>query len=182
MYNAHKFNFKTNLAQVHVGVPIQVWAGEWLFDAWKSNNDICLLAQYHQTRLLFESHKTNTSPTSNSELLLTHQTGVVSWCGHNSVRCVWCPATGCMAERVRPSGSDRLARDSVGLFGRLRPLQTSAQAGLTEAPLQPAFMCPLMRKPPAQQPAIKHRQIKTPKYESATLPNSAGQARGVALL
>jgi len=77
---------------------------------------------------------------------------------------------------LRPAGSG-LCRS----LGRLRPLQTSAEGGLTTSPLQPAFMCPLMRKPPAQQLAIKHRQIKTPKYESATLPNSAGQARGVAL-
>lgn len=89
----------------------------------------------------------------------------------------WLPSREGEALRLRPAGS-RLGRS----LSRSRPLQTSAQAGLTTAPLLPAFMCPLMRKPPAQQPAIKHRRIKTPKYESAKLPNSAGQARGVALL
>lgn len=74
----------------------------------------------------------------------------------------WLPGWEGEALRLRPAGSG-LGRS----LGRSRPLQTSAQAGLTTAPLQAAFMCPLMRKPPAQQPAIKHRQIKTPKYESA---------------
>lgn len=119
------------------------------------------------------------SEASNNELLLTHQTGVVFWRGHDSLWCVWCPhrwLPGREGEalRLRPAGSG-LGRS----FGRLRPLQTSAQAGLTKAPLQPAFMCPLMRKPPAQQPPIKHRQIKTPKYESAMQPNSVSQDRGV---
>lgn len=75
----------------------------------------------------------------------------------------WLPDWEGEALRFRPAG--------IGLsrfLGRSRPPQTSAQAGLTTAPLQAAFMCPLMRKPPAQQPAIKHRQIKTLKYESAT--------------
>ncbi|CAB1417264.1 unnamed protein product [Pleuronectes platessa] len=43
---------------------------------------------------------------------------------------------------VRPSGSDRLAWDSVASSVARVPSQTSAQAGLTAAPLQPAFMCP----------------------------------------
>lgn len=81
------------------------------------------------------------------------------------------------ALQLRPAGSG-LCRS----FGRLHPLQTSAQASLTNAPLQPAFMCPFNEETAGLAVAIKPEQIKTPKYESATLPNLAGQDRGVALL
>lgn len=74
----------------------------------------------------------------------------------------------------RPTGSG-----TRSIFLSLDPLQTSAKAGLATAPLQSAFMCPLMKKPPAQQLAIKLRQIETPKYESATLPNSPHQTSGL---
>lgn len=156
-------------------------SGEGLFDAWKSNNAIYFSAQYCKTGLLFKSHNRNTScikpwtPADTSDwcrILVWTQFSVVCLVSRH-----WLPGWEGEALQLRPAGS------GLGLsFGRLLPFQTSARADLTKAPLQPSFMCPLMRKPPAQQPAIKHKQIKTPKYESATLPNSAGQARGVAVL
>lgn len=100
----------------------------------------------------------------NIELLLTHESTIVFWCWHShcGVSGVLPLAAGTEGEALwlRPTGS------GTQLFSLLLdPLQTSVKPGLATAPLKSAFMCPLMKKPPAQQLAIKHRQIETPKYE-----------------
>lgn len=73
--------------------------------------------------------------------------GVLVWTHFSAVRllsCHWQPGWEGEVFCLRPAGSD-LAWSS----GRPHLLQTSEQAGLTNAPLRAAFMCPLMRKPPA---------------------------------
>lgn len=73
--------------------------------------------------------------------------GILVWTQFSAVcllSCRWQPGWGGEAFCLRPAGSGL-----VGSFGRPHLLQTSAQAGLTNVPLQAAFMCHLMRKPPA---------------------------------
>lgn len=76
--------------------------------------------------------------------------GILVWTQFSAVcllSCNWPP--GSLAEGVRLSVSDRLAQDSLGLLVARISFRRQRRPGLTNAPLQAAFMCHLMRKPPA---------------------------------
>lgn len=120
-----------------------------LHDPWESNNansfiSDCTTVQYHNTNTMVPQ-----TVKSCWHIRLVSYPGVDTvQCGVSGVP----PLAAWLSGWGPPAQTGWLGTRS---FGRSHPLQTSVQAGLTKAPLQAAFMCPLMRKPPAQQPAIK---------------------------